>query len=371
MLKRLEIQNFTVFGKAGFEFSPGLNVVVGTNGTGKTQLLKLGYLFLRAWPDLVQSHQAPSQKRIDAYLEEKLMGLFRPERLEHLRRHGAKGETTLAAEVMGSAVGPFGDPAADLTRDGTPREPYDLHWHIALRGSADATVEASRSPEDGSVLLLDQPPVFVPSKEIVSLFEGLIALFEKYEIQLDETYRDLAVAMSIPERRKPSPLLSELLDRLKAAIGGELVLEKGRLLLRQPAGRDMAPHLVAEGFRKLGLLLYLVRNEIVAPDRTLFWDEPEANLNPALTRPLIEMLVALAGKGVQVICATHSLFVLREVEILLRQERYRATPHQFFALAPAKGGVRIAQGGSLEEVDPIASLEADLEQSGRFMDVMD
>jgi ABC-type transport system involved in cytochrome c biogenesis ATPase subunit len=63
MLKRLEIHNFTVFGKASFDFSPGLNMVVGTNGTGKTQLLKLGYLFLRAWPELAQSKQHPSQKR--------------------------------------------------------------------------------------------------------------------------------------------------------------------------------------------------------------------------------------------------------------------------------------------------------------------
>jgi len=134
MLKRLDIQNFTVFGKVRFDFSPGLNIVVGTNGTGKTHLLKLGYLFLRAWPDLAQSHHQPSRKRIEAYLEEKLLGLFRPERLEALRRHGAKGETRLAAEVTGTAVGAFGDSAQETGPDGVPREPYALHWRVALRG---------------------------------------------------------------------------------------------------------------------------------------------------------------------------------------------------------------------------------------------
>jgi recombinational DNA repair ATPase RecF len=39
------IKNFTVFGDVAFEFSPGLNVIVGENGTGKTHVLKLGYLF--------------------------------------------------------------------------------------------------------------------------------------------------------------------------------------------------------------------------------------------------------------------------------------------------------------------------------------
>ena len=43
MLNCLHVQNFTVFADATFEFSPGLNVIVGTNGTGKSHVLKLGY----------------------------------------------------------------------------------------------------------------------------------------------------------------------------------------------------------------------------------------------------------------------------------------------------------------------------------------
>ena len=147
MLTRLDIQDFTVFGKASFDFSPGLNVIVGTNGTGKTHFLKLGYLFLRAWPDLVRSNRQPSPKRVDSYLEEKLMGLFRPLALEFLRRHGAKGETALAADVGGEAVGAFGGSEQDLGPDGVPRAPYGLHWQIKLRGMTGATVEASQSPK--------------------------------------------------------------------------------------------------------------------------------------------------------------------------------------------------------------------------------
>ena len=88
-------------------------------------------------------------------------------------------------------------------------------------------------------------------------------------------------------------------------------------------------------------------------------------------RPFIEVLVALAAKGVQIILATHSLFVLREIEILLRETDYREVPRAFFALMPSKGGVKVAQGTSFEDVDPILSLEEDLAQSGRFMDVVD
>ena len=36
-----------MFGEADFEFSPGLNVLIGANGTGKSHVLKLLYSILR------------------------------------------------------------------------------------------------------------------------------------------------------------------------------------------------------------------------------------------------------------------------------------------------------------------------------------
>lgn len=62
MLNQLTIFNFTAFSKATFSFSSGLNVLVGANGTGKTHILKLGYLFTRAWSDLSQPACVPYGK---------------------------------------------------------------------------------------------------------------------------------------------------------------------------------------------------------------------------------------------------------------------------------------------------------------------
>lgn len=53
MLKRLYLRNFTVFADAEFEFGPGLNVLVGTNGTGKTHVLKAGYSVLYSFLEQV------------------------------------------------------------------------------------------------------------------------------------------------------------------------------------------------------------------------------------------------------------------------------------------------------------------------------
>lgn len=366
MLKQLKITNFTAFAKATFDFSPGLNAIVGANGTGKTHVLKLGYLFARAWPELERSGVELTKSGAEAYFEKRLMGLFRPDRLAHLLRSGVSGKSEIGAELEDSAW-----PVEDI---GNAQQRTASWWFTFLRkGQESARIQAVQLPDNSVLDVWDwsREPILIPSKEVVSLFEGLIGLFERYEIQLDESYRDLAVAMSIPERRTPSGLLPDLLSKLSHAIGGELELEKGKLVLRQSAGGQLEPHLIAEGFRKLGMLLYLVRNEVIAPGRTLFWDEPEANLNPELIRPLIEVVVALAEKGIQVILATHSLFVLREIEILLREPDYQKVPRRFFALAPSKRGVKVSRGESFETVDPILSLEADLAQSGRFVEVMD
>ncbi len=43
MLRSLSVRDFTVFKGADLTFAPGLNVIVGANGTGKTHLLKLPY----------------------------------------------------------------------------------------------------------------------------------------------------------------------------------------------------------------------------------------------------------------------------------------------------------------------------------------
>ncbi len=42
-ITRLELENFTCFAKLDLEFSSGVNVLIGVNGTGKTHILKVLY----------------------------------------------------------------------------------------------------------------------------------------------------------------------------------------------------------------------------------------------------------------------------------------------------------------------------------------
>jgi len=78
----------------------------------------------------------------------------------------------------------------------------------------------------------------------------------------------------------------------------------------------------------------------------------------------------LAKSGVQIFTATHSLFLLRELDILHKNEKYQDVNARFFALHPGDDGVSIQSGKVLDDLDPIVSLDEELSQSDRYMEVL-
>ncbi len=110
-------------------------------------------------------------------------------------------------------------------------------------------------------------------------------------------------------------------------------------------------------------------NGSLTPQATLFWDEPEANLNPALIKKLAAILADLARAGFQIILATHSLFLLKEFHILSQQQ---ATPIRYFGLSAQPGeATAVTVADDLELLPDIVALDAELDQSDRFQRVLD
>jgi ABC-type transport system involved in cytochrome c biogenesis ATPase subunit len=374
MLKSLHIKQFTVFQDARFEFSQGLNVIVGDNGTGKTHVLKLGYLFCRAWSDLTAKRSMVNTQRAESYLDERLLGLFRVSDLDMLVRQGYKGGARLVAEVSGHI------PTVQISMPNDapfklPGLPEDMPWDIEIQRAKDAsgTLKVKVVPDAAATNAFLPQQVFLPSKEMVSLFKGLIGLFEKYrEFPLDETYRDLAVAMSTLEPREVSSVFPDVMQRIQKLLGGALKLDNGDLVFERSDGSRLESQLLAEGHRKLAMLIYLLRYGVIERGSTVFWDEPEANLNPAAIALLAEALFVLTGLGVQVILATHSLFLLREFEIL--KMKSRATGHpgvRFFALGLQRTQAVVSQGDDIAAIDPLVLLDENLLQSDRYLEAVE
>jgi len=148
---------------------------------------------------------------------------------------------------------------------------------------------------------------------------------------------------------------------------GSIELDKaGRFYLKNSSGRMEMP-LVAEGLRKLGMLARLIATGALLDKGYLFWDEPEANLNPRLIKRIAKIILDLSVNGIQIFIATHSLFLLRELEILLAQKKYRSISPMFFGLHKDSDGVSVLQGPTVDDIGDIASLNEELEQSDRFL----
>ena len=284
-LTRVELENFTAFRSLQLDLCPGVNVLVGANGTGKTHLMKVCY--------------AACESRGEADFTRKLVRVFlpsgrRPGRL--VRRSGDSGEATVRVER--------GSLSLELLFQSAPR-PVSLH----------PSTFTTEEPDQDAGDWLPMESVYIPVEEMLSNAPGFRSLYAKREVHFEEVYRDILDRAYLPALRGPiEGDREDLLTSLRKAIDGEVAVEGEEFFLRSEQG-DLEFSLVAEGVRKLALLWLLVRNGTLESDSILFWDEPETNLNPKLVGIVMDVLLKLHRAGVQVFLATHDYVILKELEL--------------------------------------------------------
>lgn len=226
--------------------------------------------------------------------------------------------------------------------------------------------------------------VFLPSRELLSLYPGLVSLFETRETAFDETWRDTAVYLGMSALRGPrSVAANNILEPISEEIEGNVVEENGRFYVRLPnsgsrTAKLEAP-LVSEGYRKLVMIIRLVSNGVLLEGGYLFWDEPEANLNPRTQRAAAKAIIRLAESGTQVFVASHSVFLLREIEMLLNdgQVRKAITPTYISMQrdrseqedGPASGKIRVTTTTDPEGPASIVAHEEESDQAMRYLEM--
>ncbi|RZJ62505.1 MAG: hypothetical protein EOO58_00450 [Hymenobacter sp.] len=345
MLKRLHLRNFTVFADAEFEFGDGLNVLVGTNGTGKTHVLKAGYAVGDATIKIAKAQVNHEEEIYEvlakhAGLINSLIGVFRTEGLWKLRRNN----TVTGPVVEAYYDKPVGSLVFDLSSSSTKSSAVDI-------------IEAL--PAQSALA-----PLFIPAKEVISFYQGFSALYRKYNLAFDQTYLDLCEALGGPYLRDSNQIIQPFITVLEHIIKGRVVLDGDRFYLYSANGTRQEMSLAAEGIRKFAILMQLLANGTLTPETTLFWDEPEANLNPALLKELAVVLTDLAQAGFQIILATHSLFLMRELHILAQQKKKSV---RYFGLyASEEGDVRVERQDDLMQLQHITALDAELTQTFDF-----
>ena len=322
MITQLKLKNFVAFTDMAIDFSPGINIIIGENGTGKTQLLKA--ILALSGPE-ARGEQAGAQ------LARKLCRLYHPlsEQVGELRRAGTRGKAVLKGSFASGQV---------VTAKFYGK---DTQANVTC-GVGRGLVEA----------------IFIPTKEVLSLVRGLTAEqpdLPTIERIFDDGYLDLAQqlvkegANDLNAKVQLDPRFASIVPRLTNLIDGQYLLENGRFVFqpgryveKDAATRSKAQHaqmyqdstewkfvpsskhrlssgMTAEGFRKIGVLQRLLSNGSLNPGTTgpLLWDEPESNLNPKLMKDLVLALLELARNNQQVILATHDYVLLKWFDLLM------------------------------------------------------
>ncbi len=201
------------------------------------------------------------------------------------------------------------------------------------------------------------PPtsLFIPAKEVLSMSPGFLPAYQNRELAFDETYYDVIFALSAGLLRGPAGAEAEaLLNPLKEHIKFKVTQENDTFYLESEEDGKVEAQLAAEGHRKFANLMRLIANGSLKKGDVLFWDEPESNLNPLLTKVLADYLLFLAGEGIQIILATHDFLVTNELSM---QAEYKTDASKkagirFFSFTRGDDhSVSVQQGDTLVDID--------------------
>lgn len=287
-LTKIEANNFTVFENIEISFNKGLNVLVGENGMGKTHIMKLAYAACQA-------------SKHDVSFSQKTTMLFRPDQssIGRLVNRNKNGNNTAKVSVE-----------SDIARIGMSFTTKTKKWDAEIK-----------TEEKWKKQMSDLTSVFIPSKEILSNAWNLDAAVKMGNVEFDDTYMDIIAAAKIDiSRDVDSASRKKYLNILQRIIDGKVTLYEDRFYLKPGTQAKLESNLVAEGLMKIALLWQLIKNGTLEKGSVLFWDEPEANINPKYIPVLVDLLIMLESEGVQIFISTHDYFLSKYIEVKRKKD---------------------------------------------------
>lgn len=354
MIRKLAVEGVTVFPqREAFHFVPGVNIIVGGNDSGKSHLMKLCYAISK-WACDGNRRELPEVWAEEKRLRRDLLRVFGTHQLTSLTaRNRGNGQATLQASLEGHKV-PLG--AAELA------------FHFTA-GQEEEGLHIKKLPQR----FLSENAVFISPREVLSIYPCYMQAGKRYPELLDSASWELCRALEEEPDSTPIPeALRYVIKQIETLFAGKLQRINGRFYLQRLGQEPLELNLIAEGFKRLGTLGLLIGNGTVRAGTSLFWDEPEMNLNTSHLPLLVSIILGLCRAGVQVMLTTHSLFLLRELVIQLADRLNSRVSRKFFGLQPpgnSNSGVRTSTGDTLDEIDHIDSLEAEMEQADRYLNM--
>ncbi|MCL2527845.1 MAG: AAA family ATPase [Defluviitaleaceae bacterium] len=258
-IERVEINDYLVFkNELEIDFSPGINVLLGANGTGKTTLMKAIYGIV-----------GDAERRL-AFTESHAKGNDAP-----IKRGWSHG-----------------------SRAGYQRWSHNNVCVIFKISD-------------------DYQSVYIPEKDILEHARGLLPFIDQKQTGFGFIYRDTLISGQDVYTREQTEMQTYIVDKITNIIDGYIEWNPADGIyytIKTDGSRIPFAH-EASAYKKLGYLGLLVSCGRFEPGTILFWDEPENSLNPEIVPVLVDILLRLAQNGVQIFIASHDYNLVRYFDI--------------------------------------------------------
>jgi AAA15 family ATPase/GTPase len=242
-IKRVEIKDFLVFnGEFGVDFCPGVNVLIGGNGTGKTTLLKLLCV-------------------------------------EYRGRFAGRGVDEMIEAYFGKNT-PYDSENVTITPDDAA---FNMEFNL---------------PGD---VYIPEKDILEHAKGLITFIEEKQTGFGEIYRDILIKAQDVPTKNQTSIQKHIGETISKIIGGKVQWVQGD-----GSFYTIKTDGTRIPFANEASGFKKLGLLGLLVACGQLKSGSILYWDEPENSLNPELLPVLVDVLLELQRGGVQIFLATHS-----------------------------------------------------------------
>jgi len=294
-IKSIEISNFTAFDHIKCDFSPGVNLFIGENGTGKTHLLKILYAITNTYKykkiftgaNTFNGNPVTVSTNFDhvilpmffAPVDGLMVNLVRNQASEY---ESARVEVETSSEVITA--------------------------YVASMGFCTAV-----NPSDINGRIFEHEALFIPAKDMLA-HSGLETDYSKRELPFDKTQINILNDLKVSRLREHSESTKILVKKIADIVGGKVVYKNGGYFIDKVNGQ-VNISLEAEGYKKLAVLYRALDTGYLQQGSILFWDEPEANLNPTLIPVVVDILMELARNGVQLFLASHDYNLMKYFSI--------------------------------------------------------
>jgi predicted ATPase/cell fate (sporulation/competence/biofilm development) regulator YmcA (YheA/YmcA/DUF963 family) len=153
-----------------------------------------------------------------------------------------------------------------------------------------------------------------------------------------------------------TPDFQPISDEIQNTISGKLNLTaSGDIMYINDDGVEIPLSLAAMGIGNIGTIDMLIRNNIINKGSFLIMDEPEVHLHPRWQVKLADILYQLAKAGANVVIATHSIDLLKALQVVFEENEEEASEYMAFNKMPYS-----KEFSNLSENDKVNSILDDL-----------